>query len=172
MPIDSDVSLVNDATTGLIADHSTNWIAPPDPGLVTISSLAALNLIPAQGLEVAAKLSGRVLNVAVTHQGTLGLFRCVELADLTLEELLGVFFPTFAFVEDEMKARPEKLLLAGFGDLSETMAEQMRQELNVTVEPMRSRFGMPGPQNAGLFGFLQNLGEAWPGGATMGGSVQ
>ncbi len=33
---DSDVRLVNDATTGLIADHSTNWIAPPDPGLVSI----------------------------------------------------------------------------------------------------------------------------------------
>jgi hypothetical protein len=34
--VDSDVRLVNDATTGLIADHSTNWIAPTKPGLVHI----------------------------------------------------------------------------------------------------------------------------------------
>jgi hypothetical protein len=33
---DSDVRLVNDATTGLIADHSTNWIAPQEPGLASI----------------------------------------------------------------------------------------------------------------------------------------
>ena len=33
---DSEVRLVNDATTGLIADHSTSWIAPTEPGLVSI----------------------------------------------------------------------------------------------------------------------------------------
>lgn len=33
---DSDVGLVNDATTGLIADHSSNWIAPAEPGLVSL----------------------------------------------------------------------------------------------------------------------------------------
>ncbi len=33
---DSEVGLVNDATTGLIADHSTNWIALTEPGLATI----------------------------------------------------------------------------------------------------------------------------------------
>ena len=33
---DDDVRLVNDATTGLIADHSTNWIAPQEPGLTSI----------------------------------------------------------------------------------------------------------------------------------------
>ena len=33
---DADVSLVSDATTGLIADHSTSWIAPSVPGLVSI----------------------------------------------------------------------------------------------------------------------------------------
>jgi len=33
---DNEVALVNDATTGLIADHSVKWIAPPEPGLVNI----------------------------------------------------------------------------------------------------------------------------------------
>jgi hypothetical protein len=33
---DADVSLVNDATTGLIADHSVNWIAPTEPGLASL----------------------------------------------------------------------------------------------------------------------------------------
>lgn len=135
------------------------------PGEVTISSLAALNLVPAGGLEVSAKLSGRVLNVSVMRQGALGLFRCVELAALTMDEILGVFFPTFAFVEDEMKARPQKMLLSGFGAMGELMAEQLQQELAVTVEPLRSRFGIPGPQNAGLYGYLQQAGEAWAGGA-------
>ena len=36
---DSDVRLVSDATTGLIADHSTNWIAPTEPGLVTVTAV-------------------------------------------------------------------------------------------------------------------------------------
>ncbi len=34
--LDSDVRLVNDATTGLIDDHSAMWIAPPEPGVVSI----------------------------------------------------------------------------------------------------------------------------------------
>jgi hypothetical protein len=34
--LDNEVALVNDATTGLIADHSVQWIAPPEPGVVTI----------------------------------------------------------------------------------------------------------------------------------------
>lgn len=33
---DAEVALVNDATTGLIADHSVHWIAPVEPGLATI----------------------------------------------------------------------------------------------------------------------------------------
>ena len=33
---DADVSLVNDATTGLIADHSAMWIPPPEPGVVSV----------------------------------------------------------------------------------------------------------------------------------------
>ena len=34
--LDSEVRLVSDATTGLIADHSTLWIAPTEPGLASI----------------------------------------------------------------------------------------------------------------------------------------
>jgi hypothetical protein len=33
---DTEVKLVNDATTGLIADHSTKYLPPTEPGLVTI----------------------------------------------------------------------------------------------------------------------------------------
>lgn len=33
---DGDVSLVSDATTGLVPDHSLDWIPPSEPGLVTI----------------------------------------------------------------------------------------------------------------------------------------
>lgn len=128
------------------------------PGFVTISSLSALSMLPDAGLLVTAKLSGKVLSVAVTEGNLLRMFRCVELDYINTEELTGILFPTYAFIEDEFKVRPERLLLCGFGSFGDSIAPDLEAELNTRVGPLRSPFGVPGPFNAGLLGYLQSVG--------------
>ncbi|MBL8231047.1 MAG: hypothetical protein JNL98_21325 [Bryobacterales bacterium] len=128
------------------------------PGFVTISSLSSLSMLPDAGLVVTAKLSGRVLSVAVTENNALRVFRCVELDEVSTDELTGILFPTYAFIEDEFKARPDRLLLCGFGAFGDSIAAELESELNTRVAPLRSPFGPPGPFNAGLHGYLQSVG--------------
>jgi type IV pilus assembly protein PilM len=124
------------------------------PGFVTISALAALGL-PDDGPEatpmVIAKLAGRVLSVSVLHEGAIRLFRCLELDRGDTAELVEVLFPTFAFVEDEWKLRPQVLRLCGFSGGEDELGEA----LGVRVTRVQSRFGAPGAFNAGLYGFLE-----------------
>ena len=51
------------------------------PGLVTTSSLAALNLLDAGGITMLVKLSGRILSVLVLQDNAVKLARCVEMDD-------------------------------------------------------------------------------------------
>lgn len=133
-------------------------VAGLHPGMVTISSLASLNMLQSGGLDITAKLTGKYLSVLVTDNNTLKMVRCVELQQVTADEIMAVLFPTFAFVEDEMKRRPERLLFCGVA--ADGTASQLGQELNVAVEPLRSVYGAPGPANAGLFGYLQGVEAA------------
>lgn len=119
------------------------------PGEVTTSSLAALNLYHGSGVSVVAKLSGRVLTVAVLAGGTIKLFRCVLLEGTGEDEILAVLHPTFAYVEDELASPVEKLYLCGFRD-------GPPGELRCETEPLRSSMGTPGEFNAGLLGYLED----------------
>lgn len=127
------------------------------PGLVTISSLAALELAPEVGLSVVAKLTGRVLTVLVREKGTLKLVRCLELPSAELHDIAGYLFPTFVYVEDNLGARAEKLFVCGFGANSDTAERHFREELDIEVEQLRSPFGTPGEFNAGLLGYLRSI---------------
>lgn len=128
-----------------------------DTGLITTSTLAAMDLLKGVTDGVMAKLSGRVLTLSVMSGGSLRMLRCVELPELTAEEVAGVLHPTFAYMEDEMKSQAKRLLLCGFGALAEEIEAISSQELGLTVEPVRSRFGAPGVGNAGLFGYLESV---------------
>jgi len=119
------------------------------PGLVTTSTLAALNLYRGDGVAVLAKLSGNVVTVAVIQDNTIKLFRCVTLDEPSDEEIRGVLHPTFAYVEDELSAPVSKLILCGFPHPPEGIRCQ--------AEPLRSKFGSPGPFNAGLLGYMELL---------------
>ncbi len=119
------------------------------PGVVTTSTLAALNLYKGDGVAIFAKLSGLTLTVAVIQGSTIKLFRCVTLDDASESEILSVLHPTFAYVEDELSAPVGKLILCGF--------TQAPSGLRCEVEPLRSRFGSPGPFNAGLLGYLEQI---------------
>jgi type IV pilus assembly protein PilM len=128
-----------------------------NPGLVTMSSLAALELTPESGLSVLAKRSGRVLTVLVRDRNTLKLTRCLELPSDELEDIAGVLIPTFVYIEDNLGRRAEKLILCGFGAGAEAAADRFAAELDVEVEPLRSPLGVPGENNAGLLGYLRSI---------------
>jgi type IV pilus assembly protein PilM len=88
------------------------------PGLVGVSSLAALELVPDKGLIAVAKISGGALSALVVEDGALKLARCVELAATGFDEVAAFLIPTFAFIEDNLGRRPERLVLCGFGPLA------------------------------------------------------
>lgn len=125
------------------------------PGYVTTSSLASLELVKPDGVRVVVKLTGRVLTVSVLDGKLLKLVRCVQLPSVTVKDTLDVLYPTFAYVEDEMKTKPSRILLAGFGEQTESLGPEWESELNVPSEPLHSRFGSPDQFNAGLMGYLE-----------------
>src|SRR5579872_5563591 len=86
-----------------------------NPGLVLPSGIAALHLVEPGALTIVAKLSGHVLTVMVMEKSRLRLVRCLELTEATVSEIASDLYPTFVFVEDNMNAKADKLLLCGFG---------------------------------------------------------
>ena len=122
------------------------------PGQITTSALAALNLYRDPGVAVIAKMSGNVLSVMAVADGRLKLFRCLSLERAAEEkgsgeEIREILYPTFAYIEDELGQKPEKLLLCGF--------PQPPEGLKLAMEPLRSRTGAPTAYNAGLLGYLE-----------------
>jgi type IV pilus assembly protein PilM len=127
------------------------------PGFVTTSSIAALELAPEAGLSIVAKLSGHVLTVLVRDKATLKLVRCLELPSNDLADVASYLFPTFVYVEDNLGARAGKLMLCGFGATTDEAQRHFQDELGIEVEPLRSPFGPPGENNAGLLGYLRSI---------------
>jgi len=127
-------------------------------GFVTISALAALPLAAgASGSVIFAKRSGAALAVSLIKQNHLRMFRCVELPSPGHDAVIDILAPTFAFAEDEFGERPRLLSLSGFERLDPADSLRWSQELGVPVEPVRSRFGLPGPANTGIHGYLETL---------------
>lgn len=129
------------------------------PGIVTTSALAALEMVKGTGISVLAKLSGRTLTLAVVQENALKLHRTLELASFEPEEVISHLFPTFAYAEDQLQARPQRVLLCGFGERTNEMRTEIERELQVTVEPLRSKYGNPDQHNAGLMGYLESAEE-------------
>ncbi|HUS05218.1 MAG TPA: hypothetical protein VMZ52_02910 [Bryobacteraceae bacterium] len=151
--------LVVAAPIEIVAPYEAPFrLAGLQTGLVTTSGMAAYNLLNIAGVSVMVKISGKVLTVTVTQGGVIKLVRCVELTAVNHEEMMGILFPTVAYVEDELAVRPEKLLVCGFGAAAEQFRTQWETELGIAVEPLGSRLGTPGPYNAGLLGYLESLG--------------
>lgn len=122
-----------------------------NPGFVTTSSLAMLQLIDAREVNVVAKLTGAVLTLMVLKHGILKLIRCLELGDVAAD-----LYPTFAYVEDQLGVKADRLLLCGFGSMTEEYQRQFQKDLGIPVEPLRSPLGTPGETNAGLLGYLHS----------------
>jgi len=120
------------------------------PGVITTSTLAALNLYHGDGVAVLAKLADHVLTVTVLAGNTIKLFRCVTLEDASEPEMLAVLYPTFAYVEDELSSPARKLILCGFPDGA-------LEDMECEVDVLRSRFGQLDACNAGLLGYMEEV---------------
>jgi type IV pilus assembly protein PilM len=125
-----------------------------NPGLITTSCLAALELAPEAGLSVLAKLTGRVLTVLVRDKATLKLARCVEMPSSEFEDIAAVLAPTLVYVEDNFGRRAEHLQLCGFED-----GARLAEDLGLPAELLRSPLGVPGENNAGLLGYLRSIAK-------------
>jgi type IV pilus assembly protein PilM len=128
-----------------------------NPGLVTTSSLAAMNLVEDGGITVVAKVTGRVLTVMVLQNGRLKLVRCLEVHTNDVAEIAADLYPTFVYIEDNIGAKTDRLLLCGFAERMEEARQQFQNELAVEVEPVRSPLAPPGENNAGLLGYLRSV---------------
>ena len=126
------------------------------PGVVTTSCLAALELAPEEGLSVVAKLTGHVLTVLVRQKGILKLVRCLELPTTSLEDIAAVLVPTLVYIEDNLSGRAGHLYLCGLGASPEA-ERYFRDELSIQVETLRSPLGTAGENNAGLAGYLRSV---------------
>lgn len=131
-------------------------------GLVTPSSLAVLPLCPAgeRGLTVLAKAAASTLTVLLLEQGQVRLVRCI---DISGEEedgrgpdtMLSLLQQTIAYGEDQVGQPAARLLFCGFGTETDELGRLVEQEFQLPYEVLRSRFGAPAQQNAGLFGLLE-----------------
>jgi type IV pilus assembly protein PilM len=132
-------------------------MAAIEPGFVTISSLAALDLVDEKETVVVAKLSGRMLTILVVSAGSLKLVRSLELNEPGIAEIAADLYPTFVYIEDNLGDQAGKLLLAGFGRLGAEARDQFGRELGLTVELIQAGTGVPGENNLGLLGYLQSF---------------
>jgi len=127
------------------------------PGSVTTSGLAALNLVNPAGVTLVAKLSGRTLTVLVLDGSTLKLVRCMGMEEGGEEEIESVLHPTFAYIEDELHSKPSRLLTCGFGNGYQELTDHWQTAWGVDVEPLRSHHGPPGQNDAGLLGYWEGV---------------
>ena len=126
------------------------------PGYITTSSLASLNLVDPDEVSMLVKLSGHVLSLLVLQSSAIKLARCVEMDSDLPEEIESLLHPTVAYIEDELKSRLKRIWLCGF-DQHPALAPRWQAEWNSSVQPLRSRFGVPGSNNAGLLGYLESV---------------
>ena len=124
-------------------------------GLLTTSALCAIQMVPRDAVALLAKLSGQVLTLAVLDHGRLKLLRSIELSGGGISEVASHFYPTFAYMEDQLGAKPQQIMTCGFARLNDDLAHEVQE----SCVPVRSRFGMPDQFNAGLLGYLESSEE-------------
>jgi type IV pilus assembly protein PilM len=120
------------------------------PGLVTVSSLAMLDLLPVAGSSVLAYSSAGVLTIIAMSNGVVTIVRAIELGEENtdvLDEVIASVYPTLAYIEDQTHSRPEMLFIAGFAKEATT---RLAAELEMPVEPIHEQY-------PGLAGYLASL---------------
>jgi type IV pilus assembly protein PilM len=134
-------------------------------GLVVPSCIAALRLSTggaASGLTLLAKAAGSTLSVLLLANGRVRLVRCLDLAGSEDEpseredrSIMALLQQTLAYAEDQLGQSVSRLLLCGFGPETEALGKLAQREFGVPYAPLRSKFGAPSQESAGLFGLLE-----------------
>jgi type IV pilus assembly protein PilM len=128
------------------------------PGLVTVSSLAILDLLPVTGSLVLAHRSPGSLTIMALSDGVVTIARSLEIAEPDpdaeaadpLDEIVAAIYPTLTYIEDQTGSRPAKLFVAGFGDATESSSIRLSVELDISVEAIHEAY-------PGLAGYLASL---------------
>jgi type IV pilus assembly protein PilM len=146
--------------SGIVARYEAPFRAAGlHPGLITVSSLAMLDLLPPAGSIVIARRSPGALTAVALQNGVVTIARSLELADAAsdpetsadpLAEITADLYPTLAYIEDQTGSRPEKLFIAGFGLDAEAAATRLAADLEISVETLDDTF-------PGLGGYLASL---------------
>jgi type IV pilus assembly protein PilM len=142
------------APSEIVAHYETAFRAAGlHPGLVTVSSLAMLDLLPAMGSLVLAHFSPGALTVIALSDGVVTIARTLEMTEGEpdpLDEIIAAIYPTLAYIEDQNRSRPQKLFIAGFGDESEPSSIRLSVELDIPVEAIQESY-------PGLAGYLASV---------------
>jgi type IV pilus assembly protein PilM len=147
------------APSEIVAHYETPFRAAGlHPGLVTVSALAMLDLLPVTGSIVLAHHSPGALTVLALADGIVTIARTLEMGDVVqspegdadpLDEIIAAIYPTLAYIEDQQGARPEKLFIAGFGEQSEPSSIRLSVELDIPVEAIHEPYpGLAGYRKA------------------------
>ncbi len=142
------------APSEIVAHYETAFRAAGlHPGLVTVSSLATLDLLPAAGSLVLAHFSPGALTVIALSDGVVTIARTLEMTEGEpdpLDEIIAAIYPTLAYIEDQNRSRPERLFIAGFGEQSESSSIRLAVELDIPVEAISESY-------PGLAGYLASV---------------
>jgi type IV pilus assembly protein PilM len=142
---------------GTVAHYEAPFrAAGMQPGFVTAASLAMLQLLPGKGFLLVANRAPRSLTVLVIRDGIVKLARSLELEENArdpLDEISSDLYHTLVYLEDQMGTRPERLILAGFGDDATSATMRLSVELDIEAETLRER-------HPGLAGYLASLSPA------------
>lgn len=132
-----------------------------NPGFVTVSAAATLNLVSDTGMTLLIKLAARSLTIAAVGGGIVRLVRTVKLTPNNnrsslsiLEEMVTDLFPTMVFVTDNIGSPVTKVVLCGFDNLLSFAIPYFSKELKVAVEVLRSPNGIINGEEAGIWGYL------------------
>jgi type IV pilus assembly protein PilM len=142
------------APSEIVAHYETPFRAAGfHPGLVTVSSLAMLDLLPVTASLVLARYSPGALTVIALSDGVITIARSLETGEGEpdpLDEIVAAIYPTLAYIEDQNGSRPEKLFIAGFGEQSESSSVRLSAELDIPTEAIHDPF-------PGLAGYLASV---------------
>ncbi len=131
-------------------------------GFVSVSSAAALNLLPDAPMTLFVKLApSGLMTLAAVEKGVIRLVRNVDLgilegrpADELLNDMLTDIFPTQVFVSDSRGQAVDQLVLCGFGEYLAAALERFPNELGCPAKPLESSEGPVGRRDAGMWGYL------------------
>jgi type IV pilus assembly protein PilM len=126
------------------------------PGLITSSALTMMELLPRMGSILVALRSPGGLTVLAVQNSVLTLARSLELTpgeSDPLAEVSADLYPTLVYLEDQTGARPERLIVAGFGEEADISATRLSVELDIPVDTIHDR-------HPGLTGYLKSLAPA------------